>query len=103
MLKVIYMNFSNVLISLIVLASNITPGAEPPRHRPFAIAMRAAEENRREIAEYGRTTRRRRRKATGISWPHLQEAIMLNGPTQIALAFCNHLGALPEHAALSMS
>jgi len=34
------MNFSNVSISLIVLASNITPSAEPRRHRPFAIAIR---------------------------------------------------------------
>ncbi|SVB12741.1 uncharacterized protein METZ01_LOCUS165595, partial [marine metagenome] len=60
---------------------------------PLPLQLEIAEENRRGIAEYGLTTARRRRKAAGTSWPHLQEAIMLNSPTQIALACCNHLDA----------
>ena len=58
---------------------------------PLPLQLEIAEEDERGIAEYGVTTGRRRRKAAGISWPHLQEAIMLNGPTQIALTFCDHL------------
>lgn len=42
------------------------------------------------IVEYGVTTGRRRRKAAAISWELLHEAVMLNGPTQIALTFCDH-------------
>ncbi len=60
---------------------------------PLPLQMETEEEDRRQIAEYGVTTGRRRRKAAGISWEHLDEAIMLNGPTQIALTFCDHLDA----------
>ena len=55
--------------------------------------METEEEDQRGIAEYGVTTGRRRRKAAGISWPHLDEAVLLNGPTQLALTFCDHLDA----------
>ncbi|HIC70275.1 MAG TPA: hypothetical protein EYO90_12220, partial [Candidatus Latescibacteria bacterium] len=41
--------------------------------------------------EYEVTSGRRRRKAAAISWPHLEESVMLNGPTQLALTFCDHL------------
>lgn len=58
---------------------------------PLPLQMDEAEEDERGIAEFGVTTGRRRRKATGISWPHLEEAVLLNGPTQIALTFCDHL------------
>jgi adenylosuccinate synthase len=44
----------------------------------------------RGIAEYGVTTGRRRRKAEQIPWDYFDEAVMLNGPTQIALTFCDH-------------
>ncbi|MBB27333.1 MAG: hypothetical protein CME25_00295 [Gemmatimonadetes bacterium] len=37
------------------------------------------------------TTGRRRRKASGIPWEHLEMSVMLNSPTQIALTFCDHL------------
>jgi len=52
--------------------------------------MPAEEAERRGIVEYGVTTGRRRRKATQISWEHLEYALMLNGPTQIALTFSDH-------------
>ncbi len=58
---------------------------------PLPLQLDPVEEDRRNIAEYGVTSGRRRRKAAGISWPHLEEAVMLNGPTQIALTFCDHL------------
>lgn len=58
---------------------------------PLPFEMGIGEQDRRGIAEFGVTTGRRRRKARGISWAHFEEAIMLNGPTQIALTFCDHL------------
>ena len=58
---------------------------------PLPLQLDASEEDARGIAEYGVTTGRRRRKAAGISWPHLDASVMLNGPTQIALTFCDHL------------
>ncbi|MDE2886746.1 MAG: adenylosuccinate synthetase [Gemmatimonadota bacterium] len=58
---------------------------------PLPFEMSSAEQDRRGIREYGVTTGRRRRKARRISWGHLEEAVMLNGPTQIALTFCDHL------------
>ncbi|MEW6752861.1 MAG: adenylosuccinate synthetase [Candidatus Latescibacterota bacterium] len=58
---------------------------------PLPLQLDEAEEEARGIVEHGVTTGRRRRKAGGISWPHLAESVMLNGPTQIALTFCDHL------------
>ena len=58
---------------------------------PLPLQMSEEEEDSRGIAEYGVTTGRRRRKARGISWEHLKESVMYNGPTQIALTFCDHL------------
>ena len=58
---------------------------------PLPLQLDPGEEDSRGIVEYGVTSGRRRRKASGISWPHLEEAVMLNGPTQIALTFCDHL------------
>ena len=63
---------------------------------PLPLQLEEEEEDERGIAEYGVTTGRRRRKARGISWPHLEEAVLLNGPTQIALTFCDHLGTSPR-------
>ena len=57
---------------------------------PLPLQLETAEEDTRGIAEYGVNTGRRR-KAAGISWALLEEAVMLNGPTQIALTFCDHL------------
>lgn len=58
---------------------------------PLPLQLETEEEDRRGIAEYGVTSGRRRRKASGLSWPHLDEAVQLNGPTQFALTFCDHL------------
>jgi adenylosuccinate synthase len=44
----------------------------------------------RGIAEYGVVTGRPRRKAERIDMDLLRYAAMLNGPTQIALTFCDH-------------
>lgn len=58
---------------------------------PLPLQLTRAEEQRRGLAEYGVATGRRRRKAAGISYPHLETAVLLNGPTQLALTFCDHL------------
>ena len=57
---------------------------------PLPFEMRPEDEDERGIAEYGVATGRRRRKASDISWEHLKTSVMLNGPTQIALTFCDH-------------
>jgi adenylosuccinate synthase len=57
---------------------------------PLPFQLSADEEEKRGIVEYGVTTGRRRRKASRISWEHFEYAVMLNGPTQIALTFCDH-------------
>ena len=58
---------------------------------PLPLEMDGQEADARGLVEYGVTTGRRRRKASGISWAHLDEAVMLNGPTRLALTFCDHL------------
>ncbi|MDP6042145.1 MAG: adenylosuccinate synthetase [Candidatus Latescibacteria bacterium] len=57
---------------------------------PLPNELSTGEIEKRGIAEYGVTTGRLRRKAAHIPWELLEEAIMLNGPTQIALTFCDH-------------
>lgn len=73
-------------VYLIVKALPSRVGAGP---LPLQLDDRDAEA--RGVVEYGVTTGRRRRKAAGISWEHLAEAVMLNGPTRLALTFCDHL------------
>ncbi len=58
---------------------------------PLPFQISEEEQDARNIAEFGVRTGRRRKKSSGISWDHLEEAVMLNGPTQIALTFCDHL------------
>jgi len=58
---------------------------------PLPLQLDSKEEDRRNIAEYGVRTGRRRRKASGLSWSHLETAVELNGPTQLALTFCDHI------------
>ena len=58
---------------------------------PLPFQISEEEQDARNIAEFGVRTGRRRKKSNGISWDHLEEAVMLNGPTQIALTFCDHL------------
>jgi len=57
---------------------------------PLPYEMSEAEVVARGIAEYGVVTGRMRRKASRIDWDLLAYATMLNGPTQIALTFCDH-------------
>ena len=57
---------------------------------PLPFELQPEEEDVRGIAEYGVTTGRRRRKASEIPWEPLETSVMLNGPTQIALTFCDH-------------
>ncbi|GIG56932.1 adenylosuccinate synthetase [Longispora fulva] len=57
---------------------------------PLPLEMSAAEAEARGIAEYGVHTGRTRRKAEGLDFDLLRYAAMLNGPTQIALTFCDH-------------
>lgn len=52
---------------------------------PLPHELSISEIEKRGIAEYGVTTGRLRRKAAHIPWELFEEAIMLNGPTQIAL------------------
>ncbi|HLG50781.1 MAG: adenylosuccinate synthetase [Chloroflexi bacterium] len=57
---------------------------------PLPLEMSPEEIIARDVAEYGVVTGRMRRKAAGIDWDLLAYAAMLNGPTQIALTFCDH-------------
>jgi len=57
---------------------------------PLPHEMTEEESVARGIAEYGTVTGRVRRKATQIDWDLLAYSAMLNGPTQIALTFCDH-------------
>jgi len=43
------------------------------------------------LAEYGVRTGRRRRKSLEMPWDLIDEAVRLNGPTALALTFCDHL------------
>lgn len=58
---------------------------------PLPHEMPQAEAERRGIAEYGVNTGRPRRKASRIDPELLAYATMLNGPTQVALTFTDHL------------
>lgn len=57
---------------------------------PLPFEMPVEEAISRGIAEYGVVTGRPRRKAERIDMDLLRYAAMLNGPTQIALTFCDH-------------
>jgi adenylosuccinate synthase len=57
---------------------------------PLPGELSADEIERRGIAEHGVVTGRPRRKAGEIPWDMLRYAAMLNGPTEIALTFCDH-------------
>ena len=72
-------------VVLVVKAMPTRVGAGP---LPFEIT--AAEAESRGISESGVVTGRPRRKADGIDFGLLEYAAMLNGPTQIALTFCDH-------------
>ena len=57
---------------------------------PMPGEMNEDEIKARGIAEYGVVTGRLRRKAAEIPWDMLRYAALLNGPTEIALTFCDH-------------
>ena len=65
---------------------------------PLPNELSKEEIEKRGIAEYGVTTGRARRKAGQIDFDMLKYAAMLNGPTQIALTFCDHLDKKVEGA-----
>ena len=58
---------------------------------PLPYEISAAEAERRGISEYGVNTGRLRRKAIALDHGLLRYAAMVNGPTQIALTFGDHL------------
>lgn len=58
---------------------------------PLPYEISAAEAERRGISEYGVVTGRPRRKASALDYDLLGYAASLNGPTGIALTFCDHL------------
>lgn len=75
-------------ISEVVLVVKALPSRVGEGPLPFELPE--TEQDRRGIVEFGVTTGRRRRKASRISMELLRESVMLNGPTQIALTFCDH-------------
>ena len=72
-------------VVMVVKAMPSRVGAGPLPHE-----LSAEETVARGVAEYGVVTGRLRRKASQIDWDLLAYAAMLNGPTQIALTFCDH-------------
>lgn len=66
--------------------------ASPSRvgNGPLPDEMDATKADILGIAEYGVWTGRRRRKTAEIPWDLILEAVRLNGPTGIALSFCDH-------------
>ena len=78
-----WQHIQDVILVVKTLPSRVGEG-------PLPFQLSPDEEDKRGIVEYGVTTGRRRRKASQISWEHFEYAVMLNGPTQIALTFCDH-------------
>jgi adenylosuccinate synthase len=58
---------------------------------PLPYEISAEEAAARGIAEYGVVTGRPRRKAGALDYELLRYAASVNGPTGIALTFCDHL------------
>ncbi len=73
-------------VVMVVKALPTRVGAGP---LPYELSER--EIARRGVAEHGVVTERPRRKASHIDWDLLEYATMLNGPTKIALTFCDHV------------
>jgi adenylosuccinate synthase len=76
------------LLGDVVLVVKAMPSRVGQGPLPFEIPE--AEAVARGIAEYGVVTGRPRRKAEHIDFGLLEYAAMLNGPTEIALTFCDH-------------
>jgi len=58
---------------------------------PLQGELSEAEQAARGMAEYGVRTGRRRRKAAEVDLDLVAQAVRLNGPTSLALTFCDHL------------
>lgn len=80
------LNWRHVSEVIMVVKAMPTRVGEGPL--PYEISQ--AEAASRGIAEYGVVTGRPRRKADRLDFELLEYAAMLNGPTQIALTFCDH-------------
>jgi adenylosuccinate synthase len=76
------------LVSDVVMVVKAMPTRVGEGPLPFEIPE--ADAIARGIAEYGVVTGRPRRKAERIDLDLLRYAAMLNGPTEIALTFCDH-------------
>lgn len=76
------------LVKEVIMVVKVMPTRVGEGSLPFE--MSAEESAARGIAEYGVVTGRPRRKAAQVDWDLLHYAAMLNGPTQIALTFCDH-------------
>lgn len=76
------------LVSDVVMVVKALPTRAGEGPLPFELCEE--EIVRRGIAEYGVVTGRPRRKAAQLDWSLLEYATMLNGPTKIALTFCDH-------------
>lgn len=63
---------------------------------PLKGELSVAQQDQRGFAEYGVCTGRRRRKAAEVDFDLIEAAVRLNGPTMLALSFCDHLD--PEMA-----
>ncbi|HEX3815589.1 MAG TPA: adenylosuccinate synthetase [Mycobacteriales bacterium] len=79
------------LVTDVVMVVKAMPSRVGEGPLPFEISE--AEAVARGIAEHGVVTGRPRRKADDIDFELLEYATMLNGPTQIALTFCDHYDA----------
>jgi adenylosuccinate synthase len=76
------------LVSDVVMVVKALPTRAGEGPLPFELCEK--EILRRGVAEYGVVTGRPRRKAARLDWSLLEYATMLNGPTKIALTFCDH-------------
>ena len=76
------------LIERVVMLVKCLPTRVGEGPLPYEISWE--EITRRGLQEYGVNTGRPRRKASAIDLDKLRYAAMLNGPTEIALTFCDH-------------
>lgn len=58
---------------------------------PLKGELSEADQDAQGLAEYGVRTGRRRRKAAEVDFDLVTQAVRLNGPTSLALTFCDHL------------
>lgn len=76
------------LISRVIMLVKCLPTRVGEGPLPYEMSWK--EITSKGLQEYGVNTGRRRRKASAIDLDKLKYAAMLNGPTEIALTFCDH-------------